>query len=1084
MSPLNKQRLLLFLALLGVGLVTTASSLFILYQYDFKNWQGNIQHNAKDLASFTEAVARFDRKFSQEFPGGSRAATLSQVKEASSQFSFLYETGEVLIVEEVNGRIEVLLRRGGETPSTGPPAEFLARVMKGESGVKVERDATGNRVMVAYEPLPTLKAGLVLKINMEELQAPYWRTAFWSSVPLIILVVGGVWVFARLSQSQLTRLQSYNQALQTEIEKRKLAEETQERSLAVLEAAPEIIGMANEDGRIIYLNPAGRTLLGYGLDEDLSGAHIQDFHPEEEAERIFKEGLQKARREGSWEHQAVFKGKDGRLIQTFQVILAHKGGEGQPVFYSTIARDLTEERRIERLIRESELRMQTILDSLPVRVFWKDLELNYMGCNKAFVEDSGWDHPRQLIHKSDYDMQWKDNAEVFRKDDLEVIQTGKSKLDFEEKLPRGNGTFLWLKTSKVPLKNLNGKVIGVLGVFLDITREKEAVEQLKTSEQRMEQVIQSTGGWVWEISPEGRYTYSNSAVETILGYRPDEIIGKKHCYDLFPPEDREETKRQALEAIHHKIALANYVNTAVHKDGHHVTLSTCATPLLDESGNLKGYRGVDVDISEHQDMLNALRENEARYRSIFEGESDAFFLLNRESKVIEDVNRSAIDLFGYSREEFLAMKMTELSAEPEESRQAIEGLVPGEYLRIGSRLYKKKDGSVFPVEISAGCFEVGTETIVFGALRDISQRMKTEEQMLILSRAIEQSPVSIMITNATGDIEYVNPHFVKLTGYSREESKRVNPRFLKSGHHSTQFYEDLWKTIKSGKTWAGEFQNRKKNGELFWVSSVISPIMIGNQITHFIGVMRDVTQEKEAEARLEALQKQLLTSQKLAAIGQLSAGVSHEVLNPVNIISLHMQLLARKRKDEPELVELCNKVIHEVGRIQKIMGALLTFSRQGAAQKDPVVIKELLDGVVDLIQADFALDNIHIKRDCSEEDLAILGDRDKLRQVFLNLVNNAKYAMPNGGEFFIRCRPLEKENSHWVQVSVEDTGTGIKKEHLEKLFLPFFTTKPEGEGTGMGLAMVHGIIEEHGGTIRVESQEGQGTKFIIEIPRA
>ena len=173
---------------------------------------------------------------------------------------------------------------------------------------------------------------------------------------------------------------------------------------------------------------------------------------------------------------------------------------------------------------------------------------------------------------------------------------------------------------------------------------------------------------------------------------------------------------------------------------------------------------------------------------------------------------------------------------------------------------------------------------------------------------------------------------------------------------------------------------------------------------------------------------------------------------------------------------------NEVDRITKIMGALLSFSRKGNAKRDKVSIKEVIEDLLDLVKPTFNLDNIVIETEFCEPPLQFFADKEKLRQVFLNLINNAKQAMPGGGVLTIKCQRKGATHGKSIDISISDTGKGIAEENQNKIFDPFFTTKPEGEGTGVGLSVVHSIIESHGGSITVESQEGKGTTFNIDLP--
>ncbi|MBI5427548.1 MAG: hypothetical protein HZA02_04625 [Nitrospinae bacterium] len=245
----------------------------------------------------------------------------------------------------------------------------------------------------------------------------------------------------------------------------------------------------------------------------------------------------------------------------------------------------------------------------------------------------------------------------------------------------------------------------------------------------------------------------------------------------------------------------------------------------------------------------------------------------------------------------------------------------------------------------------------------------------------------------------------------------------------------------------------------------------------------EILERKKAEEMLQIAQNQIVMSRKLAAIGQLSAGVSHEVLNPLNIISLHTQMQLRKIKDNPELIKYLNVIMNEAKRIEKIVSSLLKVSRENRDKEpSPVQIQAELESVLALVEKEYAVDNIEIRRDFQPDLPLVKADKDEIRQVFLNLIQNAKYAMRDQGTLTVSAEKINKEESGHVRIKISDTGEGMSKEHLEKIFEPFFTTKPEGKGTGLGLYIVHGIIERHRGTIAAESEPGQGTTFTIDLP--
>jgi signal transduction histidine kinase len=251
---------------------------------------------------------------------------------------------------------------------------------------------------------------------------------------------------------------------------------------------------------------------------------------------------------------------------------------------------------------------------------------------------------------------------------------------------------------------------------------------------------------------------------------------------------------------------------------------------------------------------------------------------------------------------------------------------------------------------------------------------------------------------------------------------------------------------------------------------------------------------KESVKKLKTAQNQLLRTEKLAGIGRLAAGVCHEILNPLNIISGHTQALLMEREDDEVLVEDLRSIMEEIQRIEKIIGGLLKFSRKGEVDLQEMNINKELDSVLSILERDMNLEGVHVERLFDPGLPAIPLDSDRMRQVFLNIINNAKYAMKStrGGVLKVSTEVLAGKNGDpassgekagsTLRIKFTDSGPGIKKEDLRKIFDPFFTTKPEDQGTGLGLSVCHTIIEKHGGTLEVESRENGGATFIIDLP--
>jgi len=454
---------------------------------------------------------------------------------------------------------------------------------------------------------------------------------------------------------------------------------------------------------------------------------------------------------------------------------------------------------------------------------------------------------------------------------------------------------------------------------------------------------------------------------------------------------------------------------------------------------------------------------------------------------IEYVNHAFIRKSGYSEDELIGNNPRLLKSGKNSVdfyRNLWDTITSGK-IWTGNIINRRKNGTFYLeyLQISPLTNTLGEISHYF-SLRLLDKQLElSEKDTNKLNHTLNQLPQGVLMTDRDGFITFANPSFERITGYALNEVVGMNPNILKSGKQTPQFFEKLWLCITSGESWRGEIYNKKKSGEFYWESVVITPVRNDEKkISHFIALRDDITQEKEKDIHLRQIQKQVMASEKLAAVGQLVAGVSHEVLNPVNIISVHNQLLQRKNKDNPDLQKFCSSLSHEIARIQKIISSLLAFSRMNSVKFEQGDFIGDVENLLNLVEEEYKLDKIEFVRQWCDETFTISYDKDKMRQVYLNLIHNAKYAMPSGGTITVGCKPIVIDGNKFLELIFSDTGVGISDEVQSKIFDPFFTTKPEGMGTGMGLSVIHGIIEEHGGNISVASEEGKGTTFTIRLP--
>ena len=365
----------------------------------------------------------------------------------------------------------------------------------------------------------------------------------------------------------------------------------------------------------------------------------------------------------------------------------------------------------------------------------------------------------------------------------------------------------------------------------------------------------------------------------------------------------------------------------------------------------------------------------------------------------------------------------------------------------------------------------------FAVAKDITEEKVKEIELQRFFNIVESSLNPILITDLHGKMIYVNPAFVKASGFSKKELIGKNPRIFGSGKLNKKFWDKMWETIAGGKVWFGEIEDRKKNGEPFYTQLLISPIFDKDEkVTGYFGIHRDLSEKR-------TLEKQLIHTQKMESIGTLAAGIAHEVGNPLASISALVQVAQRSTEDI-FIKEKLNLVKSQVTRISKIIRDLVDFSRPSNFELQTVNINECLKESIEITKVGTKAKTIEFDVKLSDDVPNLPLVADQLEQVFVNILLNAVDAINE-----VKDEKKEKRISIESALSDDeaiitftDTGSGIKEEHLNKIFEPFFTTKSQGRGTGLGLWVSYGIIKSFQGNLEVQSNKGLGTTFTIRLP--
>lgn len=612
---------------------------------------------------------------------------------------------------------------------------------------------------------------------------------------------------------------------------------------------PQIL--CRDDGTIIHLNSIFTTIFGYKLDEvptveSIAGLFCQDS---EKSKGIVK----------SWDTYTKEK-TEGEIAGKFHVQLCCKDSTRKAVDIEYTSLNRGNEPLILITIIESEAQFKGLFIHAADAIFIADTESGKIVEANISAEKLMQKTADELtgIHYSELHPADRKEFSIKKfeqvQKELEHVSTS---TPYEHVILRADG-------EEIPVEILVTDVMYkgekcMMGTFRNISRRKKIEIQLKQNEERLQQIATINQSVIWEIDTDGVYQYVSHMAKEVWGYMPDELVGKRAYFDLHPKEGREEFVLQTRRLIEKKEPFQDFLNQIQKPDGTIIRVSTNGTPIYDAEGDLTGYRGSDQDVTARLHAEKALSDSTGLMTKLAEqvpGVVYQFKLRQDGSTCFPYSSPGMSDIYAYTPQEvqedatpvFNRLHPEDRDWVTEEIYKSAETLelfhcefrvqLPGkdiEWRLSNARPERLEDGS----------------TLWHGIITDITDRKKAEEEIRKLSEAVEQSPVSVVITDVKGKIEYVNPKFEKLTGYSLEEAKGNNPNILQSGYQGKKFYDKLWDTITSGKVWRGQFRNKKKSGELYWESATISPIKDKEGVTtHYLAVKEDITRRRNIEVKL------------------------------------------------------------------------------------------------------------------------------------------------------------------------------------------------------------------------------------------
>ena len=507
------------------------------------------------------------------------------------------------------------------------------------------------------------------------------------------------------------------------------------------------------------------------------------------------------------------------------------------------------------------------------------------------------------------------------------------------------------------------------------------------------------------------------------------------------------------------------------------------------------------DINERRRMEEIWRASEQRFRLLMEHAQDGIAMCERVEYTTHDGTRRLsrklvfcndrfVEMAGRTRDELLhcpdLTQLTRATVNPGEQTQQRQrrdaGLPYG-----GVSSWIRPDGKENFFEWVSVPLRISGKLYTLEMDRDITQRRHAEQELLLKSSALEATANGTFITDRAGRIIWVNPAFSRMTGYEPADLIGRNPRMLKSGQHSRQFYEQLWDTVLHGRVWQGELVNKRKDGSCYIEEQTITPVYgASGQITHFIAVQRDVTERRR-------LEEQLRQTNKLEAVGRLAGGIAHDFNNILSTIISYNELMLRQLPQYDPLRREAVEVEKAAYRAAQLTRQLLALSREQVLQPAVLNLNQIVTDMSHMLHRVLG-DDILLRTTLTDPLGPTKADSSQIEQVILNLAVNARDAMPNGGVLTIATSHatvdedyatthLDTKPGEYVLLSVTDTGAGFSPEARAHLFEPFFTTKDKEHASGLGLATSYGIVKQSGGHIIVYSEPGRGTCVKVYLPR-
>jgi PAS domain S-box-containing protein len=622
----------------------------------------------------------------------------------------------------------------------------------------------------------------------------------------------------------------------------------------------------------------------------------------------------------------------------------------------------------------------------------------------------------------------------------------------------------------------------------DITERKRFEREIKESEERYKNLFERVQHGIFISTKRGRFLDCNSSLLEMLGYgSKEEFLKIDIAKDLYvKPEERRTFQR----LVERDGFVKDFEVEFKRKDGRKITILLTAHPIRNQEGEIVGYQGLNIDITERKQMESRVQEAIKKFEKISEMGEDGIIVIDERNRIIF-ANSMAVELTGYVKAELSEMKFTDLLTARD--RKFLAEMHDQVGLDESSRVCTemdvlRADGKSMDAEvcISIARPEVGRiDTYIY--LKDITERKKMVTEIgqtnEFLTKLIASSVDGIIAADMKGSIIIFNKAAEELLGYT---AKAVMGKINIVDLYPPGEAKEVMRRLR-GKEHGGVGKFTPQRVTLVNKSGDPIPIQLSASLVYdeggrelfSVGFFTDLRPRIKMERQLEETHLQLVNSEKMASLGKLAAGIAHEINNPMGGILIYSNLLMEALEEDSRKQDL-EKIVQEATRCKEIVKSLLEFSRQTEPKMEPTDINKAITDDLFFLENQALFHNIEIVKNLDPQLPWVLGNGSQLKQVFMNIIVNAAEAIHGSGTLTITTGLSGDKKEIWIEFS--DTGEGIPQENLSRIFDPFFTTKEVGKGTGLGLSTSYGIIDGHGGRIVVKSQVVKGSTFRIELP--